>query len=71
MFLTWIHFGSSFYVNEDLMKFNQKDRNSSTLRGKNTQMWSRPSWSTDGKIFVKKISDSKMFIIKAMADFQT
>ncbi|CAB3982072.1 Hypothetical predicted protein [Paramuricea clavata] len=61
------HSKSNFYVNKDLTKINQKLLYSARKECLNAAS----AWTTDSKIFVKRISDAKIFIIKATADFTT
>lgn len=59
------HARSNFYINEDLTKINQKLFYSARKECLNAVS----AWTTDGKVFVKRISDGKIFIIKTTADF--
>jgi hypothetical protein len=57
--------GTDFYINEDLTKYNQK----LLLKAKKYSLNVSSTWSSDGKIFVKRSSDERRLRIVTMADF--
>ena len=57
--------GTDFHVNEDLTKYNQK----LLLKAKKESVNVSSTWSSDGKIFVKRSSDERRLRIVKMADF--
>jgi hypothetical protein len=58
--------GTYFYINEDLTKYNQK----LLLKAKKDSLNVNSTWSSDGKIFVKRSSNERRLRIVTIRNFQ-